>query len=169
MKEAVLKIYYTDEYKKLHVEPQGKLFFVNKQLMYLADMTEGKRFRNFNGYAISKQILDAFTKAKVRPQIIYRRRDYGTLYSTTPAQFKKKSIFGHWGGHDQYVLPITSFDPIPWAVLHEPINLPLLSVSDWLKDALTPTAEITTAQYRFEGNKAVRIQTINPIQEKLFT
>ena len=168
MKEAVLKIYYTDEYKRLHVEPQGKLYFFNKKPMYLADMTPKKWWKNFSGYSISKQILDAFTKAKVRPQIIYRRRDLGTLYATTPTQFKKRGIFGHWGGHDQYVLPVYSFDPIPWSTLSEPIDLPLLSISDWLKDTLSPTDQIKP-QYRFEGNKAVRVQTINPIQEKLFT
>lgn len=160
-RNAVLSITYRDRFGKLHLnEGQGKFYYTSEKPIYLADMTQKKWMRIGNGYAISAQILEAFQKAKVRPQIIYRRWDLGQLYITTPTAFKTKGIFGNWDNHRQYSLPIGFFDPKPLTDLREPRDfLPIISVEKWLKNEQQPV-------YRFEGNKAVPVE--EPQQKGLF-
>lgn len=159
-KNAVLAITYRDRFGKLHLnEEQGKFYYISEKPIYLADMTQKKWMRIGNGYAISAQILEAFKKAKVRPQIIYRRWDLGQLYITTPTTFKTKGIFGNWDNHRQYSLPIGFFEPKPLTDLRESRDLPIISVEKWLKNEQQPV-------YRFEGNKAVLV--VEPVQERMF-
>lgn len=132
MKQAVLKIYYKDKYLKLHSEAQGKFFYLEGKPIYLADMTPNKWWRNYSGYSISKQIIEAFEKLKLRPRIIYRLKDKGTLYEATQTKFKKKGILVAYGGHSQYVLPIKEWTA-KQAVLTDPHQLPVMSVDDWVK------------------------------------
>lgn len=132
MKQAVLQIYYVDRYGKRHRDPQGKFYYNMGKPVYLADMTPNKWWRNYGGYSISRQILDAFSKVKVRPTIIYRDRVKGMLYITNMTKFKKKGILVAYGGHSQYVLPINSFEAKNVVLKGEPKGLPVLTVSKWL-------------------------------------
>lgn len=132
MKQAVLKIYYTDKYGKLHSESQGKFYYLEGKPIYLADMNPNKWWRNYSGYSISKQIIEAFEKLKLRPRIIYRLKDKGTLYETTQTKFKKKGILVAYGGHQQYVLPIKEWKA-KQASIEEPHGLPEMTVNLWTK------------------------------------
>lgn len=132
MKQAVLKIFYTDSYGKLHSDPQGKFFYLEGKPVYLADMTPAKWWRNYGGYSISKQIIEAFQVLKLRPRIIYRLKDKGTLYEATATKFKNKGILVAYGSHQQYVLPIKNWKA-KQAVLNDPHQLSVMNVSDWIK------------------------------------
>lgn len=154
MREAVLSIYYTDQKRKLHNESQGKFYYLNGKPVFLADMTPAKWWRSFGGYSISKQILDAFSKLKIRPQIIYRLKEKAILYFTTPTVFKKKGILVPYGFHEQYVLPIHNFKAVSVRLESEPTNLPVMVLADWMK-----TNE-------FAGNKTLEIA--EPVQERMF-
>lgn len=132
MKQAVLKIYYKDNYGKLHNEAQGKFFYLEGKPVYLADMTANKWWRNYSGYSISKQVVEAFQKLKIRPRIIYRLKDKGTLYETTQTKFKKKGILVAYGSHQQYVLPIKEWKA-KQAVINDPHGLPEMAVDSWVK------------------------------------
>jgi hypothetical protein len=136
MKETVLKIYYTVN-GNLKQEEQGKFYYLEGKATFLADMTPAKWWYKFGGYSISKQILDAFSKAKIKPQIIYRLRTSGTLYYATSTLFQKKGILTASGGHSQYILPIKNFTAKKGNVAQEPKNLPVMSLSDWLKPPVT--------------------------------
>lgn len=117
--------------------PQGKIYQQDGRWIYLADITENKWWRNYSGYSISAQILEAFTKAKIKPRIIYNLYKEGILYETNKSAFYKKGILVPWGSHRQYCLPIQN-----WKVCRdeicEPFNLPDLDVSKWLKPNMEP-------------------------------
>ena len=134
-KETVIRIFYQDKYKKLHIEAQGKFYSLEGKPTYLADMNPAKWWRNYAGYSIAKQVLDAFSKLKIRPQIIYRVKETATLYFTTPTQFIKKGIFVAYGSHEQFVLPVRYFKARQGNVSYEPMDLPLINISDWIKSS----------------------------------
>lgn len=149
MKEAVITIYYKDSLMKLHREPQGKFFYVAGKPYFLADMTPSKWWRNYAGYSIAKQLLEAFSKLKIRPVICYRVREKGILYFAKPSDFKKKGILVPYGHHQQYVLPIKNWTAREGR-LDDPHNLPVVKLGDWVagKDYVEP-------EYEFVGNTAV--------------
>ncbi len=134
MKEAVLRIFYTDVYGKVHAEPQGKFFYQSGKPMYLADMTSNKWWRNYGGYSIAKQLLNAFFETKVKPQIIYRVKEQSTLYCTSQTQFLKKGVMVAYGNHEQFVLPIRYFKAVNGNISDEPKNLPIVNLNDWVKE-----------------------------------
>ena len=131
LKEAVLKIYYKQN-GVLKSEEQGKFYLLGNKPTFLADMTPAKLWRNYNGYSIAKQILEAFSKVKIRPQIIYRVKEKNILYYSTPSYFTKYGILVPYGSHQQYVLPLRKWhakdEPI-W----EPFNLRVMNLNDWIK------------------------------------
>jgi len=139
-RKAVLKIYYKDRFGKLHAEAQGKFFYLDndeKRPVYLADMTEAKWWRNYGGYSIAKQLLDAFSKAKLRVKIIYRVRKEGRYYTANMTMFKKKGVLVPFGGHDQYVLPIDKWQ-VEAGNINDPHDLPVMTISEWLKSQYQP-------------------------------
>lgn len=136
MKQAVLQISYKDKYGKIHREAQGKFFYHGgnlKKPIYLADMTPAKWWRNYAGWSISKQILDAFSEAKTYPTIVYRDKIKNTIYTTNLTKFKQKGILVAYGSHAQYVLPIGNWKAHNLSLGNEPFNLPVLNISNWLK------------------------------------
>lgn len=134
MREAVLRIFYTDSNGKVHAEPQGKFFYDSGKPVFLADMTPNKWWRNYGGYSIAKQLLNAFSETKVKPQIIYRVKERVTLYYTSQTQFLKKGVLISYGGHEQYVLCIRYFKAVNGNISDEPKNLPIINLNDWVKD-----------------------------------
>jgi len=151
-KQAVLKIYYKDASGKLHAEPQGKFFYTPEgKPLFLADMTEHKVFRFCNGYAISKQILEAFSELELRPKVIYRRLDLNMLYITTPSAFRLMGIPGTWANHGQFILPLreTNWEFKPGNVEYEPKDLPVISVDDWKKTKFIATERSVGMDTRF--------------------
>ena len=134
MKEAVLRIFYTDSSGKVNAEPQGKFFSYTGKPVFLADMTPNKWWRNYGGYSIAKQLLNAFSEVKVKPQIIYRVKEQGTLYCTNQTQFLKKGVMVAYGGHEQFVLPIRYFKAVNGNISDEPKNLPIVNLNDWVKE-----------------------------------
>jgi len=148
MKEAVLRIFYKDKFGKLHCEPQGKFYYLDGKPVYLADMTTSKWWRNFSGYSISKQILNAFTKIKIRPQIIYRIKEKAILYFATPTLFTKKGILVPYT-HEQYVLPIKNFKAKQGDVYFEPKDLPVMNLDDWIKTSTQSACEPMSERERF--------------------
>ena len=139
-KEAVLKIWYTCNGIKT-VKPQGKFFYLEGKPVFIAD--DRQLWTKFNGYSISKQILEAFTKSKIRPQIIYRFKHMSQLYYAKPSTFKSKGILVSFGGHEQYILPKTHFDA-KHATIHDPHGLSEMSVSDWIKTEAKPIMPCNT-------------------------
>lgn len=148
MKEAVLKIYYKDSQGNLHHEPQGKFYYLNGKAVFLADMTPSKWWRNYGGYSIAKQIVEGFSKAKVKPQIVYRRRDLGTIYVTNATTFTKAGILINFGNHRQYVLPVKNFKVYNENIKIEKKELPEMDLAVWLKD------EPEEEKIEFIGNTA---------------
>lgn len=135
MREAVLQIYYKDKYGKVHHEAQGKFYYREGKPVFLADMTPGKWWRNYGGYSIAKQILTAFSKAKVKPLIIYRLKEQNILYLTNSTTFQKKGILTPYGFHEQWVLPIKNFKATEGDIENEPHGLPSMDLAEWLKTA----------------------------------
>lgn len=149
MKEAVLRIYYKDKFGKLHCDPQGKFYYLDGKPVYLADMTPNKWWRNFSGYSISKQILDAFSKLKIKPQIIYRFKEKAILYFATSTLFTKKGIFVPYGSHEQYVLPIKNFKAKQGDVYFEPKDLPIIDLNNWMKTSTQSVHDSMSERERF--------------------
>jgi hypothetical protein len=126
MNNAVLKIW-------INRKPvdQGKIFKMDKWY-YLADMTERKWYINYAGYAIADQILKAFSKAKIKPVILYRRRDLNVVYKTNATRFVKKGIQRDDGGHRQWILPLKGNWDTLKAKPAEPFGLKAMTVQEWL-------------------------------------
>ncbi len=111
---------------------QGKIYYLNEKPVFLVNIDDNKLFRNYNGYAIAAQIVETFKKAKLRPTILYKHITRNLVYQTTLGKFTSKGVLVNYGGHRQYVLPISN-----WTFfkddLQEPYNLPSMSVDQWLK------------------------------------
>lgn len=133
MKNAVLKIWYTANGRSAAYE-QGKIYQDNKgKWIFLADMTDAKLWHNYNGYSISKQITEAFSKSKIRPRICFRVKQSGLMYETTLSVITgSKSIFVPYGSHEQWILPLKNWKVIK-AITDEPKDLPVVEVANWLK------------------------------------
>ena len=108
---------------------QGKVCEFEGKMAYLAEMSERKWFRNYSGYAIAKRLLDAFSKVKFNPVILYYRPDLNTYYTTTRSKFTEKGILVHFGGHSQYVLPIHNWNAHSGQP-KVPTNFPSLSLDN---------------------------------------
>jgi hypothetical protein len=133
LKQAVISIYYKDKFGQLHYEPQGKFFYLDEKPVFLADMTDSKLWRKFNGYSIAKRLLEAFADLKIKPQIIYRLKTKGTLYYAKSSYFTTKGILVAYGDHQQYILPVKNFDAKQGSISGEPMNLPKMRLEDWKK------------------------------------
>ena len=111
---------------------QGKYYVLNEKPVFLVNIDEHKLWHNYNGYSIASQILETFSKAKLRPFILYKYTTRNIIYQTTPSMFNKKGVLVSYGSHRQIVLPINK-----WKIfkedLQEPFNLPQVSVDNWLK------------------------------------
>lgn len=126
---------------------QGKYCEISGKPHFICNMTEKKLWRNFNGYSIAKRVLDAFKKAHVSPQIVYKRVDQNVYYLCRRYDFEKKGILVKYGGHSQWVLPLKNWE-VKAGQFEEPHNLPVMNVDKWLKPAqLVP--EPTTERERF--------------------
>lgn len=167
MKQAVLKIIYTDQFGKRHNEPQGKFFYLKEKPVFMADMTPAKWWKNYAGYSIAKQVLDAFSKVKVRPTIIYRYRLKGVNYITNMTKFKSKGILVAYGGHSQYVLPIGNWEAKRVSSVGVPMNLPAIMLSEWIKteSEVSPVKPKGT-DYIIE-NGVARLKVDNPVQSQM--
>lgn len=111
---------------------QGKFCYLNGKPVYIANMTSAKLSINGWGYAIAKQILDAFGKAKVKPRIIYKRADLQQHYITNRHKFQTKGIFRNDGDHQQFWLPLKNWEAHN-GLPEEPYKLSVMDVSKWLK------------------------------------
>ena len=157
---AVLSIWYN---KKRF--PQGKYFWAGKKSYFIVNITDAKLFRKFNGYAISKRVLDKFEELKIRNiTIIYRYVERNTLYITKPSVFKTKGILIAFGGHSQYVLPLKNWEVHQADFKEDPKDLPIVDLEKWGKEV----------KYQFVGNTAVPVIKENisviaiPVQQSLF-
>lgn len=127
MKEAILKTWIRGKPKV-----QGKFCYVNDKPTFIANMTDRKWYRNFGGYAIAKQILEGFKKAKVKPVIIFKRVDLNTHYITNRTRFEKKGILVTDGDHSQWVLPLRNWKAVK-GMPQEPRGLYALTIDEWIK------------------------------------
>lgn len=158
-KNAVLSIWYNK--KKF---PQGKFYAVGKKSYFIVNIDDAKLFRKFNGYAISKRLLDKFAELKIRNlTIIYRYVERKTIYITKPSVFKTKGILVAFGGHSQYVLPLKNWQAHQADFKEDPKDLPVIDLEKWGKEI----------EYNFVGNTAVRVEKAQaeqlvPAQERLF-
>ncbi|HWY79513.1 MAG TPA: hypothetical protein VNW29_04085 [Candidatus Sulfotelmatobacter sp.] len=160
LKNAVLSMWYN---KKSY--PQGKFFWAGKKPYFIANIDDAKLFRKFNGYAISKRLLDKFTELKIRNLIIiYRFVERNTIYITNPSTFKTKGILVAFGGHSQYILPLKNWEVHNTDFKDDPKDLPVVDLEKWGKDV----------EYQFVGNTAVPVKKeeiiVTPIsfQQSLF-
>lgn len=143
MKHAVLAITYNGKQY-----PQGKYFEKEGKRYFVVNIDEKKLFRTFNGYGISKEVLDAFSRHKLRNiLIVYRVVGKNMTYVANPTLFKSKGILVAYGGHPQYVLPIKNWKVYPKDFTIDPKDLPVLPLSKWGEQP----------QYRYEGNVAIPI------------
>ena len=139
--DAVLSIKYDGG-----SHPQGKYFSRGKHRYYIANIDEYKLFKTFNGYAISKAILDSFSRSGLKNiNIIYRYPEKGLYYLATPSQFTSKGILVPYGGHEQYVLPLKNWKVVNGTFNTDPKNLPVIDVKKWEKGEI---------EYEFIGNHA---------------
>jgi hypothetical protein len=160
---AVLSIWYSENGGRKHHEEQGKIYrdlspdgIKAGKIIYLADMTEAKVMRRFGAYGIAKQVLDAFAQSDLKVRIIYRRKDLGQYYITTPTTFKTKGIPLHTGFHDQFFLPFSQFEFVKRDVEYEPKNLPVMDVDAWVKTTRN-TGVATMAEYQ---NSMLRLKEL---------
>lgn len=116
---------------------QGKVCEYNGKMAYMAAMSERKWFRNYNGYAISKRVIDSFAKVKFNPTIIYYRPDLNTTYTTTRSKFTSKGILVCYGGHSQYILPIHNWKATA-GIPKTKTDYPTLPLPEWERRSLTP-------------------------------
>jgi len=143
--QAVLTIYI---FKQGNVA-QGKFCYLEGKPCFIANMTERKFWRNYKGYSISKRILDSLPRGT---QIIYKRLDLNTYYTTNRNRFEKHGILVKEGKfpHDQWVLPLKVWDTHRGQV-GEPKNLPLMDLEDWKRSgrvemSVSCPAEISTSR-----------------------
>lgn len=116
---------------------QGKVCEFSGKPSYVATMTAAKWFRNYSGYAISQRVITAFKDAKFNPVIVYDRPDLNTYYTTTRGMFIKKGVLVGYGGHSQYVLPISNWKAHEGHVV-VPKDFPCISLDEWKRKTLAP-------------------------------
>ena len=126
-KNAVLKIWI----KGKPVE-QGKFWREGKKAFYLQNVDDVKWIRMVGGYAIAEQILESFTKTKLRPKIIFFFKQKGWAYSTNQTQFNKHGMPYPYGDHRQRAMSVK------WMKLEneftEPFDLPVVNLDEWSKE-----------------------------------
>ena len=132
LKPACLQIWYSkDGISRPYT--QGKIYLDGKKWIYLADMDNQKLWRNYNGYSISKQITDVFSKLKLRVRICYRLKQSGLMYETNLSTFTgSKSILVNYGGHSQWVLPLKNWK-VTKTIQDDPHGLLVVDLSRWEK------------------------------------
>jgi hypothetical protein len=112
---------------------QGKYYTLNGKPVFLANIDEFKLWTTYNGYSIANQLLEAFSKAKIRPLILYHYAKRNLIYKATPSDFTKYGIQIEYGEHRQIILPLKK-----WHFFHEelaePYGLPKMTVDEWLKE-----------------------------------
>ena len=111
---------------------QGKFYTLNEKPVFLVNIDDNKLFRNYNGYSIAQQIIEGFSKAKLRPLILYKHITRNIIYQTTPSTFTKKGVLVDYGGHKQFVLPIKNWKTFK-GDLQEPYNLPQMTIDELIK------------------------------------
>ncbi len=111
---------------------QGKFFYLNEKPVFLVNIDSNKLWKKFNGYSIANQILETFSKAKIKPFILYKFAERNLVFQTNISTFKKKGIPILAGGHRQLILTIPEWKYFK-DDLQEPYNLPSMSVDQWLK------------------------------------
>ena len=132
MKNAVISIWYIQNGKSKSYT-QGKFYYEGKKPIFLVDVDNQKLWKNYNGYSISKQITDMFSKLKLRVRICYRLKKSGLMYETNLSTFTgNKSILVNYGGHSQWVLPLKNWK-VTKAITDDPHGLPIMDVGSWLK------------------------------------
>jgi hypothetical protein len=114
---------------------QGKFYYRDDKPVFLVNIDRKKWWKNYAGYSISAQILEAFSNARLRVLILYNLKEEGMVYWTKPTTFKKYGILVKWGGHRQYVLPINRWSLFARGEfkLNEPFKLPAMTIDEWLK------------------------------------
>ena len=145
-----------------HPVLQGKYYVLNEKPVFLVNIDEHKLWTKFNGYSIANQILETFSKAKIRPLILYKYAEKGIVYQTTPSKFAKFGIPVPFGNHRQTILTLNKWDFFK-GDLNEPYNLPSISVDNWLKPPVK-TLHIDPEQKK---NSDLRLKDIwNEIERK---
>lgn len=120
---------------------QGKFFYINEKPVFLVNIDANKLWTRFNGYSIANQILEAFSKAKIRPLILYKYAERNLVYQATPSSFYKKGIPILAGSHKQMILPVKEWGYFK-EPLEEPFHLPVMSVDEWLKSSVLTQVDI---------------------------
>ena len=115
-----------------HPVLQGKYYTLNEKPVFLVNIDSNKLWKKFNGYSIALQILETFSKAKIKPLILYKYAERNLIFQTNISTFKKKGIPILAGGHRQLILTIPEWKYFK-DDLNEPYNLPSMSVDQWLK------------------------------------
>jgi hypothetical protein len=129
-KNSVLQIYI-----KGKPVVQGKFFMQGRKAVYIQNVDGAKWVRMVGGYAIAEQLLEAFSKAKLKVKIIFNIKEKAIAYSTNQTNLNKHGMPFAYGDHRQRALSIK------WMKLekdfNEPYNLPVMSVDSWLKNEPT--------------------------------
>ena len=133
LKPVCIQIWYSQNGQaKPYV--QGKVYPDGKKWVYLADVDDGKLWRNYNGYSIAKQLTDAFSKLKLRIRICYRLKPQGLMYETNLSTITgSKSILINYGGHSQWCLPLKNWK-VKKAIQDDPHGLPVIDLDKWSKE-----------------------------------
>lgn len=126
---AVLSIYIPNQ----GFAPQGKICRIDEKWHFIANMTDKKLWRNYNGYSIAKRILDSLPYGT---KIVYKRVDLNFYYSTNKSTFEKKGILVPYGSHRQWVLPLKNWEAHS-GQFEEPHNLAVMNVDKWLRAGKT--------------------------------
>lgn len=137
-KPAILAIYI-----KGKLTPQGKIFQQDGRWIFLVNIDENKWWKNYSGYSIASQILETFSKAKIKPRIVYRWTEKNLLYETNKTTFLKKGIPVSYGDHRQIVLPILNWKTFK-GKLTEPFSLSEVSVGRWGNSVVSTGQRETT-------------------------
>jgi len=123
-KETVLTIYIPNQ----GFVAQGKFCLIDSKLSFVANMTPVKLWRNYNGYSISRRLLEELPRGT---QIIYKRVDLNQYYIANKSLFQKKGILLSYGNHSQWVLPLKNWKTVSGKLQNEPTNLPVTDLEKW--------------------------------------
>lgn len=111
---------------------QGKYYERDGKPVFLCNIDRNKLWTTYNGYSIANQILEAFSKLKIRPLILYKYAERNLVYQATPSDFYRHGIQVDYGHHRQLILPVSKWKFFK-EDLKEPFNLPAMTLDEWTK------------------------------------
>lgn len=135
---------------------QGKFYFRDGKPTFLFNVDKNKWMRNYSGYGIAEQIIEAFQKAKLSVYIIAKNTDTHINYVTNRSMIFKKGVKAKFGGHTQWFLPLVNWEVFT-EPLEEPYGLSAKTCDEWLNPPVN--------NYQVDASKAEYLAVMSKLGE----